>query len=265
LLLSPDDGGGGGDGAAPPPADPPPSEEPAEEWKGWWAAQLNKETRDKHKDRLLELKGKQLGEVFDDYFSNADKLKGAVIFPGKDAGPEEVGEFLKRMDIPATADGYGLDAKLVPADTDEQRVQAAAEIAGILHRNGLTKKQGQDIFTEYAKMLGGIGRDIEARREEQAATFEARLLQETGDEKKAAETREYFKRALVALGDKGLVEKLDKTGMLYDTSLVRAFADIWKAGNQEPPIPGGTGGGEENKPGALPMGDEFKKRYGERR
>ncbi|MDR0637368.1 MAG: hypothetical protein LBG27_00420 [Spirochaetaceae bacterium] len=274
LLCAPDGGGGGTPPAqppaTPPPATPPPentppADEAGEEWKGWWAGQLSKETRDKHKDRLLGLKGKQLGEVFDEYFSNSDKLKEAVVFPGKDAKPEEVAAFLKRMDIPASAEGYELDAKLVPEGTDEQRGQAAAEIAAVIHRNGLTKKQGQAIFAEYAKMLGDIGRNIEAQRKEQANTFEARLLRETGGEKAAAETREYFKRALVALGDKALVEKLEKTGMLYDTSLVRAFADIWKAGNQEPPLPGGTGGSEEKKAGALPMGEEFNKRYGERR
>ena len=280
LLSAADDGGSGG-GTPPatlpqtePPATPPageppentpPASEADEEWKGWWAGQLSKETRDRHKDRLLGLKGKQLGEVFDEYFSNADKLKEAVVFPGRDAKPEEVAAFLKRMDIPAAAEGYELDAKLVPAGTDEQRGKAAAEIAAVIHRNGLTKKQGQAIFAEYAKMLGDIGRNIEAQRQEQAATFEARLLQETGGEKAAAETREYFKRAMVALGNKALVGKLEKTGMLYDTSLVRAFADIWKAGNQEPPIPGGTGGGGEKKAGALPMGDEFNRRYGERR
>jgi hypothetical protein len=273
-LLFAADGGGGGtpppappgtEPPAPPPTETPPPDEADEEWKGWWGAQLSKETRDRHKDRLLGLKGKQLGEVFDEYFSNADRLKAAVVFPGRDAKPEEVAAFLQKMDIPATADGYALDAKLVPAGTDEQRGQAAAEIAAVIHRNGLTKKQGQAIFAEYTKMLAGIRQNAEAQRKEQAATFEARLLQATGGEKEAGETREYFKRALVALGDKELVGKLEATGMLYDTSLVRAFADIWKSGNKEPPIPGGAGGGDEKKTGAMPMSDEFNRIYGDRR
>jgi hypothetical protein len=271
LLLAADAGGGGGETPpptdpppAPPATDPPPSEEIGEEWKGWWGAQLSKETRERHKDRLLEFKGKQLGEVLDEHFANAEKLKTAVVFPGQDAKPEEIAAFLQKMDIPSTADGYGFDAKLIPAETDEQRGQAVKEIADIIHRNGLTKKQGLAVFSEYAKMLAGIGQNIEAARKEQAETFDARLLKEAGDEKTATETREYFKRALVALGDKTLVEKLEKTGMLYDTTIVRAFADIWKAGNQEPPMPGTTGGGETSHPGALPMGDQFNQLYGKR-
>jgi hypothetical protein len=274
LLMAADAGGGGGAPPAPPAAPPtappatetPPQEAEADkEWSGWWGAQLSKETRDKHKDRLIGLKGKQLGEVFDEYFSNADTLKTAVVFPGKDAKPEEVAEFLKRMDIPAAADGYGLDAKLMPAGTDEQRAEAAADIAALVHRNGLTKRQGQAIFAEYAKMIDGVQKNIEAQRKEQAATFEARLIQDTGGEKAASQTREYFKRALVALGDKALVGKLEKTGMLYDTSLVRAIADIWRAGHEEPPIPAGAEGGGKKPAGALPVSEQFNQIYGERR
>jgi hypothetical protein len=175
--------------------------------------------------------------VLGEHFANTEKLKAAVVFPGKDAKPEEVAAFLQKMGIPAGAEGYGLDAKLIPAETGEQRGQAAKEIAAVIHRNGLTKKQGQAIFAEYAKMLAGIGQNAEARRKELAATFDERLLKDARDEKAATETREYFKRALVALGDKALVEKLSMTGMLYDTTLVKAFSDIWKAGNREPPMP----------------------------
>jgi hypothetical protein len=50
--------------------------------------------------------------------------------------------------------------------------------------------------------------------------------------------------------------------MLYSTAFVRGMADIWKAGNKEPPIPQvGPGKSEDNKD-ALPKSDQFNQRYG---
>jgi hypothetical protein len=91
------------------------------------------------------------------------------------------------------------------------------------------------------------------------------LKKDIGDEKAATETKEYFKRALIALGDKQLVQELNQSGLLYSTAFVRGLADIWKAGNQEPPIVQGTGAKGESTKDALPKGDEFAKRYGSRR
>jgi hypothetical protein len=257
----------GGEPATPPPAgDPPGSSEIDEEWKGWWGAQLTKETREKHRDGLLELKGKQLGDVFDDYFGSRERYKDAVIFPGKDAKPEEIEAFLKRMDIPKTAEEYGFDPKQIPVQgTDDQKAEAAKGIAEFAKSIGLTKSQAAKLYQRYQGIIKSVADAGSERLKTLAGTFEERLLKDAGDEKTATETKEYFKRALVALGDKQLVKELGESGMLYSTAFVRGMADIWKAGNQEPPVVQGPGGTGDTVKDALPKGDEFNKHYGSRR
>jgi predicted esterase YcpF (UPF0227 family) len=286
-FLAADAGGGGGaPPAAPPPAGsdppatpppagsdppaPPPGTPPAEaveeEWKGWGAGQLNKETREKHKDGLLELKGKQLGEVFDDFFANRARLQNAVVFPGKDAKPEEIDAFLKRMDIPKTAEEYGLDPKLIPsAERDETKASAVKELANLFRSIGLTKNQAKQMYQQYTNIIKSANEAATTRQKSLADTFDERLLRDTGDEKSATETKEYFKRALIALGDKQLVQELSQSGLMYSTALVRGLADIWKAGNQDPPIPQAGAAREEAKKDALPKGKQFEEAYGGRR
>jgi hypothetical protein len=285
-LLAADGGGSGGGGAPPPapqseatppatPAQPPAPPEQAppapegdvgEEWKGWWAAQLPKETREKHKDAMLELKGKALSEVFDDYFSGRTKLQNAVVFPGQDATPEEIDSFLKRMDIPKTAEEYGLDPKLInSADTDEAKKAAAKGLADYFKSIGLTKNQAKGMYQQYVAVIESISKAGTMRQKALADTFEERLLKEAGNDQAATETKEYFKRALIALGDKQLVQELNQSGILYSTAFVRGLADIWKAGNQEPPIVQGSGGTEETSKDPLPKGKQFEERYGNRR
>jgi hypothetical protein len=251
--------------ADPPPTPPAPEGENGDEWTGW-KAQLPKEIKEKHKDGLLELKDKQIGEVFDDYFSSRDKLKNAVVFPGKDASPEELDAFLKRMDIPKTAEEYDFDPKLIPSpDDNETKAAAAKGLADFSRAIGLTKNQAKQLYEKYIGIIKSVGEAGAARQKALADTFEERLLKEAGDEKAAAETKEYYKRALIALGDKQLVQELTQSGMMYSTAFVRGLADLWKAGNQEPPHVQGNAGKEETAKAALPKGTQFEERYGNRR
>jgi hypothetical protein len=211
------------------------------------------------------LKGKPLGEVFDDFFTNRSKLQNAVVFPGKDAKPEEIDAFLKRMDIPKTAEEYGIDPKLIPgADTAEAKAEAAKGLADFFKSIGLTKNQSKKMFEQYVGIINSVSEAGASRQKALADTFEERLLKDIGNEKTATETKEYFKRALIALGDKQLVQELSQSGMLYSTAFVRGLADIFKAGNQEPPIPQAGPGREEVKKDALPKSDQFNQRYGKR-
>jgi len=212
------------------------------------------------------LKGKQLGEIFDEYFSNRTRLQNAVVFPGKGATPEEVDTFLKRMDIPKTSAEYGIEAKMIPGpDTEETKAAAAQGLADFFRSIGLTKNQAKQMFGQYVGIIKNVSEAGAARQKTLADSFEERLQKDIGDEKTATETKEYFKRALIALGDKNLVAELNQSGMLYSTAFVRGLADIWKAGNQEPPIPQASPGREESKKDALPKGDQFRQAYGGKR
>ena len=170
------------------------------------------------------------------------------------------------MDIPKTAEEYGIDAKLIPGPvTNEDKAAAAKGLAEFFKSIGLTKSQAKQMYGQYVGIMKGVGEAEAARQKALADTFDDRLLKDTGDEKAATETKEYFKRALIALGDKQLVQELNQSGMLHSTAFVRGLADIWKAGNKEPPIPQAGPGKPEAKKDALPKGDEFNKHYGNRR
>ena len=212
---------------------------------------------------MLKLKGKQIGDVFDEYFSNEAKLKGAVVFPGKNATQEEIDVFLKRMDIPKTSDDYKLDPNLIPGnDIPETKAAAAKGLADFFQSIGLTKNQANKMFEQYAEIVKGVSEAGTARQKALADSFDERLIKNLGDEKTAIETKEYFKRALIALGDKSLVQKLQESELLYSPVFVKAFADIWKAGNKEPPVPQAGPGREETKKDALPKSEQFNQRYG---
>jgi len=207
-----------------------------------------------------------MGEVLDEFFSNRAKLQNAVVFPSKDATPEEIDSFLKRMDIPKTAEEYGIEAKLIPgSDTAEAKAAAAKELADFFKSIGLTKNQSKKMFEQYVGIIKGASEAGANRQKALADTFDERLLKDLGDEKNATETKEYFKRALIALGDKQLVQELNQSGMLYSTAFVQGLADIWKAGNQEPPIPQAGASKPEDKKDALPKSEQFNSRYGDRR
>jgi hypothetical protein len=241
-------------------------EEVPEEWRGWWGSQLPKETRDKHRERLLALKGKRMAEVFDDYFAAGDRIKDAVFFPGRDAKPEEIDAFLTRMNIPKSAGEYGLDGGRLPKDwTAEARKETVEVIAEACKRNGLTLRQGNAVYDMYLAHMKDINGRAEARREGLKDTFEKRLIEECGDERTAQETREYFKRALVALADKKFIKELTESGLFYSPTAVRAIADMWKAGNSEPPVMTAGGGKDERRgDGGLPKSAEFAEKYGRR-
>jgi len=204
-----------------------------------------------------------MGEVLDDYFSNKTKLKDAFILPGKDAAPEEIDAFLKRMDIPKSAEEYKLNAKLIPGkETTDTKEAAAKSMADFFKSISLTKNQASKVYEQFAGIIKGANEAEAVKQKALVDSFEERLLKDLGDEKNATETKEYFKRALIALGDKKLVQELKDSGMLYSTSLVKALADIWKAGNTDAPIPQGSIGRDGKTKEALPKSDQFIQKYG---
>jgi hypothetical protein len=252
--------GGGTEGTTPAAG----AEEVEDDFKGWWATQLPKETIDKHRDRLLALKGKKLSDVLDDHFSTSDRLKDAIALPGKDAKPEEIDSFLQKMNIPKTAAGYNLDARKLPEGwTDEAKKNTAAVIAEACKRNGLTVRQGNAMYGFYLTHIQDIKARGEAQRQKLKETFDERLTAECGDEKTSSATVEYFKRAMVALADKRFVKEMTDSGMIYNPVVVRAIADLWKAGNSEPPVMSAGGGREEKAgEGGFPKSPQFVERYG---
>jgi hypothetical protein len=238
---------------------PPPAEADADPWKGTWLAQLPKETRIKHKDLLEQLKDKHLSDLLEEYASSRNMLDRAIIMPDKhNAKPEEIDAFLAKLDIPKTADGYGLER------TRGVDPAFAREAADRMLKIGLTRKQGAQVFAELLSLAAAGNSQQQAAKKAIASSFDGRLTEDLGNNKaKADETFEYFKRWMVGLKNKELCKDLADSGMIYNTHFVRAMAAQYQAANREPPLPEGARGIPAERPAeGLPKGKAFQDTYG---
>jgi hypothetical protein len=239
-------------------------EDPDDPWKGTWVAQMSRELREKYKDHLETLKGKHFNDVIDECFTAQQALKKAVVFPQKGASAEEVQQFLKTMNIPLAPDGYGLKPELL--GEGEETAVFTQNLAQRMHRMGLTKKQGAQMFAEIAGLAKAGAAQQQALRQNLSETFDSRLEEYLGkDAAKAQETRNFFKRFFAGLNDRKLVKELDDAGMLFSPRFVAAMAAYHKENTAEPPlVVGGRGGSAASKNDGLNKTDVFTERYGQR-
>jgi hypothetical protein len=250
--------------AAEAPAEAPPSEG---DDLPKFASQLSPEIREKRKTELSALKGKHLNDVMEDYFGIKGKLDGAIVPPGKDAKPEEVDAFFKKMGIPRTADEYKLNTEAVKSmDKDGAFTKGFREIA---RKNGLTQRQAENIFNTIAAGMTQDSQTKEAKAKEVRGTFDARLAEAVGDPAKAKETGEYFKRFIVSIGDKELVKELHESNVLYSPRFARAMAEYHKKYAGDPSFVDGhgpAGGAEPKGTGKKLMAhsDQFEEHYGKK-
>jgi hypothetical protein len=231
-----------------------------EPWKGWWASQVNKDVRDKHHEKLLALKEKQLGDVIDDYFTSKNSLIRAIIPPGENPSPEERKAFLKRMGIPETPEGYGLKPELI----EDEDGSFTKNLAQRLHRMGLTRKQGAQVFSEYSALMKAGKNRLEQINQDYAATFEPRLTEYLGGEAKAKDTTEWFKRFVVSMKDKDLAKELADSGIMYSPRFVAAIATYHRANTQDPPLGMGSSSGKQERTARLQKSESFEAVYGKR-
>lgn len=248
-----------------PAATPQPQEHnEGDPYAGWWASQLPKDMREgPHKDAILALKGKGIGDVLGEYFTSKTTLDRAIVPPGKDAKPEEVKAFLAKMDIPEAPDGYGFDPKSVE-DADGKFTESAAKE---LHALGLTKKQGQGVFNLLSNLVKAGNQYKSDAAQQDAAGFEERLSAAVGE--KAKETTEYYKQYLITMAGgskeagKAFIQKLKDKGLFYDVDFVVNAAAYHKAHTAEAPYIEGHNGGKGGT-GKRLMGhsDQFESQYG---
>lgn len=84
-----------------------------------------------------------------------------LTLPGKDASPEQWQEFYGKLGRPEKADDYGLQAREGASEHDKAMV---AEVAGVMHKYGLTKEQATGLQKEIeAKAAEVQGKAEEAR------------------------------------------------------------------------------------------------------
>lgn len=235
-------------------------------WKGSFISQTSQEFREKYKDQLLQMRGKSLTDTMEELLTTRDTLSRAIIPPSKDAKPEEIKAFLKKMDIPEKPEEYGFDKKLFgEADKDGA---FTASLAKDMHTQGFTKKQGKWAAEKLSAIIKAGNEHTENVKKEAALSFDTRLVDALGEEK-AKNTREHFKRYLVSMSGgkesgKAFIQKLAETGLLYDTDFVTRAAEYHRATTTEAPYVDGNRGGNSTNKKIMAHSDQFENEYGRR-
>jgi hypothetical protein len=246
----------GGDPAATPPGGRDPGDSDA--WyKDTWIAQLPHEFREGNRERLEGMKDKRLGDVFQDYLDKDARLSKAIEIPEKEATPDEVKTFLKKMGIPDNADGYKIDDKakeygLFPQET--------TEIKQLFARSALTHKQAEAMLAYYGTGVQAAKQAIDKMHQQKIDSFDenfAKVSQEP--EKDIAAFKDFVKKTM----DADTAENLSDLGIMYDPKFVKSIAAYHRDMTGDTAAPAGTRG--SGNTAGLPKSKAWTEKYGDRK
>lgn len=205
-----------------------------------WRTGLPEELRG---DKSLEsIKGKdwaEAGPVLVKNYIHAQSLVGAdkLIIPGKDAKPEVIAEFRRKLGVPEKAEEYGV--KLPEGITEDKIDKKLLDVwKGRLHAQGIPKAQAESIITEYLSDNAALIKTQEEASVKQQETWASELLQKFG---KDYDKQVNFARfALKELGSTELATMLEQSGLGSNPSVVEFFAKAGKAISDDKAL--GSGG-----------------------
>lgn len=156
------------------------------------------------------------------------KLSSAINVPGKDAKPEEIADYRKKIGIPDTADGYKftmLDGK-EPSEGDKAFQKKMAET---FHGANITAEQAGALNKVWNEHVSAMQTAIVEADKQFAAATEAALKKEWGADFDANKT--FANRAISTLFGSELegirkIEGKDGRFILDRPEMVKAFAKI---------------------------------------
>lgn len=155
------------------------------------------------------------------------KLSQAIVPPGKDASPEEVAAYNKRMDIPETAEGYGLTSGSEdPSEGDKAFMGWAANL---FHTQKMTAAQAKGVNEAWNEFQTNLAKEKIAEDDKYAAESDAALRTEWGPDYDA--NKSYAERAFDKIADadaEGLrnIETKDGKYLLDDPRMLKIFAKL---------------------------------------
>lgn len=161
------------------PATQEPAAQPSEPTQpASWRDSLPEDIRDS--PSLKDFKGPE--DLAKSYLA-VQPLIGAdkIVKPGKDATPEQIDAYYKKLGRPDQPDGYKLPEQLpegiTPEGLDEGKVDHMRKVA---HANGLTDQQFADLARGMLEYEAGFIKQSEQARSESAQQNVAKLHQEWG-------------------------------------------------------------------------------------
>jgi len=174
----------GADGGTPPPADQSWFDPKTLAFSEGWQDKLPEDFKDL---RPTAAKYKTLPELVkanrEAVQLATSKLDGYVKLPGKDAKPEEVVEFKKKLGVPTDEKGYDFTK---PADEQIAKLYDAPEVADIRKLaldKGLTKDQAQGVVDLYISKKVDAEKAFVAEGEKFIKEYNDKIVEAWGDKK----------------------------------------------------------------------------------
>lgn len=189
------------------------------------------------------IKGKDLAEALPNLaqqFVHAQKMVGAdkIVIPGKDATPEQVAEYRKKLGVPEKPEDYAL---ALPEGLTEDKVdkQFVDTWRKRLHAQGVPKAAAEAIIKDYlADNVAKNAADTKAA-EDQAKAWQLEMKTKFGS--KYDETVNMAQHALEHFKDEKLIEWLESTGAGNHPAVVEFFSKVGKLVSDDRVARGGSG------------------------
>lgn len=209
-----------------------------------WRSALPEELRG---ESVFEsIKGKDVNEalpVLAKNYVNAQKLVGAdrISIPGKNATPEQIAEYHKKLGVPDKPDAYEhkLPEGLKPEQLDTALLTTWKER---LHKAGIPKTAAEQIINQYLEDNAGQINAQETARIESDKQNDLSVREKWGD--KYDENSNFARHALEQLGTPELAQFFDQSGLGNHPELVEFFAKAGRAIAEDTARGAGDGTGD---------------------
>lgn len=228
-----------------------------------WFSQLKKENREKYRSLSRH---RTLDELADAALRAEDADKATLRIPGKDAGKEEIREYLDKIGVPQSPDGY----QFPRAKDEDSGFKASVEktLREVCFRNALSGKQAQAVYGMAMGMIdtieGAVARQIQAREDSFDASFEDLFRKDYPDKaKRKAAMTAAMNGVTALLNETGIGKAMRACGAVYDPGIMKALGEYasrrngsFTSGSQTP----GTG----RHGGFASYGKAFSDAYGKK-
>lgn len=228
-----------------------------------WFSQLKKENREKY--RALS-RHRTLDELADAALRAEDADKATLRIPGKDAGKEEIREYLDKIGVPQSPDGY----QFPRAKDEDSGFKASVEktLREVCFRSALSGKQAQAVYGMAMGMIdtieGAVAKQIQAREDSFDASFEELFRKDYPDKaKRKAAMTAAMNGVTALLNETGIGKAMRACGAVYDPGIMKALGEYasrrngsFTSGSQTP----GTG----RRGGFASYGKAFSDAYGKK-
>jgi len=194
-----------------------------------WRSALPEDIRS---EKVFEsIKGKDITEalpVLAKNYLNAQRLVGAdkVVIPGKDATPEQLAEFRKKIGVPEKPEDYAVTPPegVDPASLNQE---VLSKWRTRMHEAGITKAAAEKIINDYLADEVALTTQSAEQKAKQQQEWVTQLREAFGDKFDAKINIAQY--ALKEFGSENLVKWLEESGAGNHPDVVQFFAKVGDA------------------------------------